>query len=201
LEGNWCQCAPCKGFETPGVTNPPGPWFAPAGSYRSGGGGNGGKGGIGVNSFFAGFREWKDDFHQLMKHITMSMDSDVDGRRSESSKRVDRRVKLDEAFKKEIFDFETYAHNITILMVEMDDIDKFKFAHSISSDILPAYAKYLADEVEACDFRPDPEVFLRTRNDESIEYTKNQYRPRYIKIVDAVKSAVNRSASSNGESV
>ena len=29
-----------KGFGFPGVTMPPGNWVAPAGSYRSGGGGN-----------------------------------------------------------------------------------------------------------------------------------------------------------------
>ena len=76
----------------------------------------------------------------------------------------------------------------------------FKFAHSIPSDILPAYAKYLADEVEACDFRPDPEVFLRTRNARSVETAKNQYRPSYIKIVDAVRSAVDFHESADGAS-
>jgi hypothetical protein len=128
----------------------------------------------------------------------MSTDSDGGGRRSESSRRVDRAVALEKGYIQGIMDFRTYAHNITILMVGMDDIDTFKFACSVPSDILPAYAKYLADEVEACDFRPDPEVFLRTRTDEAIEDAKNQYRPRYVKIVDAVKSAVNRLASSDG---
>ena len=131
----------------------------------------------------------------------MSMDSDGGGRRSESSKRVDRCVKLANSHAEGIIDFKTYAHNITFLMICMDDIDMFRYIYSIPSDILPAYARYLSDEVEACDFRPDPDVFLRTRTDESIEKAKNQYRPRYINLVDAVKSAVNRDASSDGESV
>ena len=34
------QCVAVKSFGSPGVTIPPGKWVAPAGSYRSGGGGN-----------------------------------------------------------------------------------------------------------------------------------------------------------------
>ncbi len=36
---DWVSVA-VKGFGFPGVTMPPGNWVAPAGSYRSGGGGN-----------------------------------------------------------------------------------------------------------------------------------------------------------------
>ncbi len=91
------------------------------------------------------------------------------------------------------YEFDVYALNITIILIDEENEHRSACLDTIRSDLVPLYLEYLRSEVEACDFKPDPGIFLYGGESESdIERVKLEMRPRYVSLVTFAKNRLTR---------
>jgi hypothetical protein len=88
-----------------------------------------------------------------------------------------------------IFEFDDYAGNITRIMMGTKEEFWGSCLDTIPPDVVPLYLCYLRDEIEACDFKPFPYIYLfGLESDDEIERTKTDLRPKYVALVSFAKS-------------
>jgi hypothetical protein len=84
--------------------------------------------------------------------------------------------------------FEEYAPNVTLRMVSVLEEDLPRCVEMVPVEFISPYAQYLSDELIPVDYMPYPGAFLVSRYSEDvIESLKQQYRPKYIRLLQAMK--------------